>query len=133
MRFIVLLATYAAGLALAAFLLDGIWFEGSLTGQAEIQQKWLPLVLVALILGLIATFVEPIMKFVSIPFIVLTLGLMLLVINAVTLLLTAAVADFFGLGFHVEGFWNAFLGSIIVTLTGWGIRSAMPGVADRPR
>lgn len=118
--------TYAAGLALAALVLDGIWFDGPSGGRAEVQEKLLPLLAVALILGLVSTFIEPLLKLISLPFIILTFGVLLLVINALMLLLTARLADAFGLGFHVDGFWNALLGSLIVTLVGWGIRTAFP-------
>ncbi|MCY4728400.1 phage holin family protein [Nocardioides sp. STR2] len=126
MRFLMWLLTYAAGLSVAAWLLDGIWFEGAKNGQAELQDKIVPLLVVALILGLVSTFVEPVIKLISLPFIILTLGFLLLVINALMLLLTARLADAFDLGFHVDGFWNALLGSIIVTIVGWGVRVAIP-------
>lgn len=126
MRFVTWLLTYAAGLAVAAQLLDGIFFDGPGSGQAEIREKLLPLLLVALILGVVSTFIEPVIKLLSLPFIILTLGLLLLVINALMLLLTAALADAFDLGFHVDGFWNALLGALIVTLVGWGVRTALP-------
>lgn len=126
MRFVTWLLTYAAGLAVAAQLLAGIWFDGPDNGQAELQEKLLPLLLVALILGLVSTFVEPVIKLLSLPFIILTLGLLLLVINALMLLLTAWLADAFDLGFHVDGFWNALVGSLIITVVGWGVRIALP-------
>ena len=126
MRFVTWLLTYAVGLAVAAWLLDGIWFEGAKNGQAELQDKIVPLLVVALILGLVSTFIEPVIKLISLPFIILTLGFLLLVINALMLLLTARLADAFDLGFHVDGFWNALLGSIIITVVGWGVRVAIP-------
>ena len=122
MRFVTWLLTYAAGLAVAALLLDGIRFDGPANGQAELQEKILPLLLVALILGLVSTFIEPILKLISLPFIILTLGFLLLVINALMLILTARLADAFDLGFHVDGFWNALVGALIVTIVGWGVR-----------
>jgi putative membrane protein len=126
MRFVTWLLTYAAGLAVAALLLEGIWFDGPSSGQAELREKILPLLLVALILGLVSTFVEPVVKLLSLPFIILTLGLLLLVINALTLMITAWVADAFDLGFHVDGFWSALVCAVIVTLVGWGVRIALP-------
>ena len=126
MRFVTWLLTYAAGLAVAAWLLDGIRFNGPAAGQAELEEKWLPLLLVALILGLVSTFIEPVIKLVSLPFIILTLGLLLLVINALMLMLTARLADAFDLGFHVDGFWTALVGSLVVTIVGWGVRTALP-------
>ena len=126
MRFVTWLLTYAVGLAVAAQLLAGIYFDGPDNGQAELQEKILPLLLVALILGLVSTFVEPVIKLLSLPFIILTLGFLLLVINALMLLLTAWLADAFDLGFHVDGFWNALVGSLIITVVGWGVRIALP-------
>jgi putative membrane protein len=126
MRFVTWLLTYAAGLAVAAWLLDGIFFDGPGSGQAEVQEKIVPLFVVALILGLVSTFIEPVIKLISLPFIILTLGFLLLVINALMLLLTAKLADAFDLGFHVEGFWNALIGAVIVTVVGWGVRTALP-------
>ena len=126
MRFVTWLLTYAAGLAVAAQLLDGISFAGPSSGQAEIEEKILPLLIVALILGLVSTFIEPVVKLLSLPFIILTLGLLLLVINALMLMLTATLADALDLGFSVDGFWNALVGAVIVTIVGWGVRTALP-------
>ena len=116
MRFVTWLLTTAAAVAVAAWLLDDIWFDGPNVGMDEFQQKIVPLLLVSLILGAVTVFVEPVVKFLSLPFIVLTNGLFLLVINALMLMLTAWIADQLDIGFHVNGFWAALLGSIIITI-----------------
>ncbi|GAA1436936.1 phage holin family protein [Mycobacterium cookii] len=126
MRFITWLLTYAAGLSVAAWLLDGISFTGARSGQAELQDKVVPVLLVALILGLVSTFIEPVVKLLSLPFIILTLGFLLLVINALMLMLTARLADAFDIGFTVDGFWTAVVGSLVITVVGWGVRTALP-------
>ena len=126
MRFITWLLTYAAGLSAAAWLLDGISFAGARSGQAELQDKVVPVLLVALILGLVSTFIEPVIKLLSLPFIILTLGFLLLVINALMLVLTARLADAFDIGFTVDGFWTAVVGSLVITVVGWGVRTALP-------
>jgi putative membrane protein len=61
-------------------------------------------------------YVEPVVKFFSIPFIIVTIGLFLLVINALMLMLTAWIAGQVGIGFHVHGFWTAVWGSLVITL-----------------
>jgi len=122
-RFVTWLLTTAAGVAVAAWLIDGIYFTGPTTGQAELNHKVVPLLLVSLILGLVSNLVRPVVTFFSIPFIVLTLGLFLLVINALMLMLTAWIAGLVGIGFHVDGFWNALWGSIVVTLVNWATAS----------
>ena len=55
----------------------------------------------------------------SIPFILVTLGFFLLVLNALLLKLTAAVAGGLGIGFHVHGFWPAVGGSIVISVVTW--------------
>jgi putative membrane protein len=60
--------------------------------------------------------VAPIVKLLSLPFIILTLGLLLLVINAFMLLLTSWIAHAMGLGFHVDGLWTAILGAIVISI-----------------
>ena len=112
-------AITAAALALAAQLIDGIWFEGATRGGAEIQDKIVDLLVVALISCAITAFVKPVLTILSIPFILVTLGLFLIVINALLLRFTAWLADGVGLGFHVDGFWPAVWGSIIISVTTW--------------
>jgi putative membrane protein len=126
-RFVTWLLATAAGVAVATWLIDGIFFTGPSTGQEELKHKVLPLLLVALILGIVSNFVRPVVTFFSIPFIILTLGLFLLVINALMLMLTAWIAGGVGIGFHVDGFWNALAGSIIVTIVNWGTASLLKG------
>ena len=101
----------AAALAAAAWLLDGI----RLTDRDD---KVLTLLGVAVVFGLINAFVAPVIKLLSLPFIILTLGLLLWVINAVMLLLTSSIADGLGLGFEVDGFGTALLGALIISIVG---------------
>jgi putative membrane protein len=119
MGFLIRVLVTAAALAVAAWLIDGIRFTGPTQGMDEIREKILPLLLVALILSLINSFVRPILAFLSIPFIILTLGLFLLVINAGMLLLTGWLADGLDIGFEVTGFWPAVGGAIVITVVTW--------------
>jgi putative membrane protein len=125
MRFVTWLLATAAGVAVATWLIDGIYLTGPDSGGAELRHKILPLLLVSLILGFVSSFVKPVVTFFSIPFIIFTIGLFLLVINALMLMLTAAIAGGLGIGFHVEGFWNALWGSIVISVVNWGIDIAV--------
>jgi len=118
-RFLSWLVTTAVAVAAATLLIDGIYFEGPVHGQEEIKHKLVSLLLVALILGVVTSFVKPVLTFFSIPFIIVTLGLFLLVINAGLLKLTSWVADKLDIGFHVEGFWPAVGGAIVITVVTW--------------
>ena len=116
MRIILWIFSNAVAIATAALFLDGIGFDGPTSGQDELTEKIVPLLIVAVIMGLVTVFVEPFVKFFSLPFIILTVGLFLLVINAFMLMLTAWIAGRMDVGFYVDGFWNALLGSIIITI-----------------
>jgi putative membrane protein len=88
------------------------------------------LVIAALVFGIVNAVVRPIATIISIPFIVLTLGLFLFVLNAFMLWLVGAVVP----GFHVDGFWAAFWGAIWLGIISWvisavGLRGAVESAA----
>jgi putative membrane protein len=120
-RFIIWVVVNALALAAAVALLDGI----ELTGDTD-ADKALTLIGVALIFGVVNAVVGPIVKLLSLPFIILTLGLLLFVINAFLLLLTEWISRAFGLGFSVDGFWTAVLGAIIITVVTWALEFVLP-------
>jgi putative membrane protein len=130
-RFVTWLLTTAAALAVATWLFDGIYFTGPTSGNAELKHKLIPLLVVALIMGVVSSLVKPVVTFFSIPFIIFTIGLFLLVINALMLMLTAWIAGGLGTGFHVHGFWTAMGGSIVITLVNWGIERTLFEDDDR--
>lgn len=121
MRFLIWVVVNALALAASAWLLGGIEVTGDTT-----QDRIITLVLVALIFGVINAIVEPVVKLLSLPLIILTLGLFLIVINAAMLLLTGWISEQFGLGFSVDGFWTAVLGAIIITIATWILEAVLP-------
>ncbi len=125
MRFLTWLLTTAIALATAAWLIDGIRFSGPDSGTAELREKLLPLLLVALILGVVTSLVKPVLTVLSLPFVILTLGLFLLVINAAMLMLTGWLAGRLDIGFDVTGFWPAVGGAIVITVTTWVVDGAL--------
>lgn len=81
------------------------------------ENAWTIFAGMAVILGLVNAIVRPLLKLLSCPLIILTLGVFVLVINGITLWLASAIAvDWFHVGFHVDGFWPAFLGAVIVSI-----------------
>ena len=105
MRFFLHILITAAALWVAVQIVSGIQFTGTFMG----------LLGVALIFGAVNAIVRPIVKLLSLPFIILTLGLFSLVINALLFLLVSVLSQSFGLGFHVTGFIPALLGSLVVS------------------
>jgi putative membrane protein len=73
----------------------------------------------SLLLGIINAFVRPVLLLLSIPFIIVTMGLFILVVNALLLLFVGQVVP----SFNVEGFWSAFFGSIVISIVSWILSS----------
>lgn len=126
MRLLLFIAVNAVALLVAAWLLDGITITESGVFLSDRDDRWVTLVLVGAILGIVNAIVKPVVKLVSLPLILLTLGLALLVINALMLLLTSAIADALELGFHVDGFWTAVLGALVVSVTTMVVETVLP-------
>jgi putative membrane protein len=113
MEFVTRLVATAIATAVAVWLVPGINLTAS-----DTQGKILTLLGVALAFGVVNGVVAPIVKVLGACLIVLTLGFFLLVINALMLQLTSWLAGVFGLGFHVDGFWPAFWGALIISVVG---------------
>jgi putative membrane protein len=121
-RFLVWVLVNALALAAAAWLLSGITLTAATEGA-----RLGTLVLVALVFGVVNAVVRPVVKLLSLPFIILTLGLLIFVINAFMLLLTSWLSKQLGLGFHVDGFWTAVLGGLVVMVATWILEVLLPG------
>lgn len=106
MNFIVRFLITAGALWLAVWLVPGITHDGT----------WLELLGVALVFGLVNALIRPLIKLLTCPLVILTLGLFLLVLNALMLWLTAALSTAIGLDFHVAGFWPAFWGALLISI-----------------
>lgn len=121
MRWLLRLLANAAALALATWLLSGITLTASDAGK-----KVLVMLIVALIFGIVNAIVKPIFKLVSLPIVIITLGIFLVVINALMLMLTSWLSGLFDLGWHVDGFWTAVLGGLIVAVVSWLLNAFVP-------
>ena len=128
MRFLLRLVANAAALAIATWILSDITLTGSST-LGEI----VTLLIVALIFGVLNAIIKPIFALVTIPLLLLTLGLFLIVINACMLLLTSWLAGLFDLGWHVEGFWTAVLGGLIISVVSFVLNVFLPDPDDSRR
>jgi putative membrane protein len=121
MRFLLRLIASAAALAIATWILSGI----TLTASSTLREV-LVLLGVALIFGVLNAIIKPIFTILSIPLLLITLGLFLIVINACMLLLTSWLAGIFDLGWHVDDFWTAILGSLIVSVVSFVLNAFLP-------
>jgi putative membrane protein len=115
----------ALALWAAVLLVDGI----DVTAQDTVGQVVVYLV-VGAIFGVVNAVIKPIVKTVGCLFYALTLGLIGLVVNALLFMLTAWIAGLFDVPFHVDGFWPAFWGAIVVTIVSWVVSMFLPDGRD---
>ena len=106
MAFLIRLLVNAAALWVATRIVPGVSYSGGA----------LPLLGVALVFGVVNAVISPVLKILTFPIIILTLGIFALVINGLMLMLTSGLSSALGLGFHVRGFWAAFWGALVVSL-----------------
>ena len=123
MNFLVRLLINAAALYLATRLVDGISFDGQIGF----------LFVVALIFGVVNTIVKPILLLLTLPFVIVTLGFFILVLNALMLWLTGRISDAAELGFHVAGFRAAFIGGLLVSIVSFVLSLMVGGDSRRDK
>ena len=121
MRFVVRTLASALALAAAAAVIGGIAVTSDNTGS-----QILTLLGVAVIFGLINAIVRPLVRLLTLPLFVLTLGLFTFVVNALMLLLTSWISERLDLAFVVEGFGAAFLGALVISVVSFVINVALP-------
>ena len=121
MRLLLRILAGAVALAAAAGLIEGIS-----VGPGTTSDRLLTLLAVAVIFGLVNAIVRPIVRLISIPLFILTIGLFTFVVNALMLLLTVWIGDQFDLAFEVDGFWSALLGALVISVVTFGINLLLP-------
>jgi putative membrane protein len=93
-----------------------LWAATRITPGISFDGDWRTLLVVALIFGVLNVSVRPLLWFMTLPLLIVTLGLFTFVLNALMLWLTGVVSEWMGLGFHVDGFGAAFLGALVVSV-----------------
>ena len=121
MGLLIRLAISAIAVWIATLVVPGITVSAS-----GVPGKVGTIIVVAIIFGVINTVLRPIIKAVGCAFYVLTLGLVALVVNGALFLLTSWIAGKLSLPFHVNGFWTAVLGALIVGVISWLLNALVP-------
>ena len=122
---IIRLLANTVALAAASWIVGGITLQGATTGK-----RVLTLLIVAAIFGIVNAIVKPVVKVLSFPLLILTLGLLTFVINAAMLLLTSWITGKLDVQFHVDGFWSALFGALIISIVGMIMNSVLPEKAE---
>ncbi|MCG5214560.1 phage holin family protein [Streptosporangium sp. KLBMP 9127] len=121
MKIIIKILIVAAALWVATQVVAGIDVTGKTTTEDVVA-----LLGVALIFGVINAVLKPIIKVVGCAFYVLTLGLFALIVNAGLMLLTSWIAEQLSVPFHVDDFWSALWGALIVGIVSWVLDLIIP-------
>lgn len=103
------LAINALAVWLAVLLIDGLEFDG----------EWYALLAIAVVLAIVNAVVKPIVTVLSLPFVVLTLGLFLLLVNTAMFWLTIRISEALDLGLTSTGFGATFLGGLVIAIVTW--------------
>jgi putative membrane protein len=118
---IIRLVVNGIALWIATLVVDGVDIEASTT-TGEV----LTILAIAAVFAVVNIVVRPIVKLLSLPLYVITLGLFTFVVNALMLLLTSWIADLLDVPFHVDGFWAALLGGLVISFVSWVINLVLP-------
>jgi len=105
-KFIIRWAINAVALYVAVLIVPGIALRGA----------WTDVIWLALIFGLLNALLRPLLKFLTCPLIILTLGLFTILINTGMLMLTSRIGQVLGFGLSVDGFWPAVFGSLVISI-----------------
>ncbi|WP_026877863.1 phage holin family protein [Jiangella gansuensis] len=123
MSFLIRLVVNGIALWVATRIIDGVTISSD-SSSDEI----LTLLVVALIFGLVNALIKPVVQLLSLPLLILTLGLFTLVVNALMFWLTSWISDQLDVPFHVDGFfWEAVLGALVVSFVSWVLNLLLPG------
>ncbi len=123
MSFLIKVLVNGVALWVASLLIDGIVFGG----DGDTTTTVITIGAVALVFGVINAIVRPILLVLSIPLLVLTLGLFTFIVNALMLLLTSWLSGVLGLDFEVANFWwDAVLGALVITIVSMILHAVLP-------
>ncbi len=127
MSFLIRLAINAAAIWLATVLLSGL----TVVANAGAGSTVLVLLVVALVFGLVNAIVKPIVKLISLPLYILTLGLFTLVVNALMLMLTGWLSERTTYGLRVDSFGTAIVGALIISVVSFVLSVVVPGARKK--
>ncbi|MDJ0952647.1 MAG: phage holin family protein [Acidimicrobiia bacterium] len=99
-----------------------LWVAGEVISGIDLEGDFWTILLVALIFGLVNTFIKPVLRLLSFPVIIVTIGLFTLVINAAMLGLTAAISN----ALSIENFWSALLGAVVISIVSAVLSTLVP-------
>ncbi len=106
-----------------------LWVAAQLVGGINLSGEFWAIMLVAAVFGIVNALIRPLLLFLSLPLLVITLGLFTLVVNALMLMLTAWLVG----ALSVAGFWPALLGSLLISVVSFLFSVILPESGEMGR
>ena len=123
-NFAIRVVVNGVALWVAALVVNGVHLG---EGDTSWTTKTLTVLFVALIFGVINALIKPVVKLLSLPFIVLTLGLFTFIVNAFMLQITEWICGWLDLDFTIDHFfWDAVLAAVVITFVSWVLNIVLP-------
>ena len=127
--FLIKVAVNAVAIWVATLAVDGIDVNG--TGDGGVGAQVLTFTVIGAIFGIVNAIIKPVVKLLTLPFYILTLGLFTFIVNALMLQITSWIAEATPLTFHIEDFfWTAILGAVVVTFVSLVLNVLLPDGKD---
>jgi putative membrane protein len=124
MQLIIKIVVNAVAIWVATAVVPGVVVS---EGDATLGRKIITLLVVGAIFGVVNALIKPIVKFFSLPFYILTLGLFAFVVNALMLMLASWLAEQLNISFHIDDFfWSAIGAAIVVTFVSMVLNLILP-------
>ncbi|NCT91488.1 phage holin family protein [Cellulomonas sp. APG4] len=127
MSFLLRVIINAAAIWLATVMLSGL----EVIGGDDTATTVIVFLVLALVFGLVNAIVKPVVKLLSLPLYILTLGLFTLVVNALMLMLTAWLSEQTDYGLRIDNFGTAVLGALIISIASFLLSVVIPGARDK--
>lgn len=127
MSFLLRVIINAAAIWLATVMLSGL----EVIGGEDTATTVIVFLVLALVFGLVNAIVKPVVKLLSLPLYILTLGLFTLVVNALMLMLTAWLSEQTDYGLRIDNFGTAVLGALIISIASFLLSVVIPGARDK--
>lgn len=130
-KLLVKIGINGVALWITTLLVHGVQIQVAPGAPDGTREKVLTVLVAAVIFALVNTFIRPLVLIASFGLLILTLGLITFVINALMLLLTSKICEHYQVRFHVDGFGSALLGALVITVVSLALHAMLPDDVKR--
>jgi putative membrane protein len=130
-KLLVKIGINGVALWITTLVVHGVKIEVAPGAPDSTKEKVITVLVAAVIFALVNTFIKPLVLIASFGLLILTLGLITFIINALMLLLTSKICEHYQVRFHVDGFGSALLGALVITVVSLALHAMLPDDVKR--